>query len=265
MVDGQGDAWSRRVFGDEDGPKLRALVPTMVEQVHTRMVNAQGETGGTHEGVYGQIWREVFDEFTGSISEHFPHASVFRPKAAGKDARAANYKLASLAGVPIYPWRYAHSLKVGPDQAKFVSGTKPSATRIDLLGGRIKGNHPTLFEIAARSAQDDRAARARDQAVRADVEKLLREDAHPCAVLVRFASSPFGLVRIMWGDAVLRPDGTLHSNFSEDLDFLKGGSGHNRQKHKRAVNDDQQGRESGRRGFADGPLNNPRLRPKPPE
>jgi hypothetical protein len=173
------------------------------------MANAQEISGrGTHP-VYGAIWRRTIDEFARVIPREIAGATLIRPKRAG-------YKIVKVGGVPLYPWRYAKDLAVDPDLARL--GNTPSDTRIEIFKGLDPGHEQLVLDFGALDADlTDLGAEEDLQAAEAVVAELAAGS--PTVVAVQYASNPSALLRIRWCDAVLRGDGSIWSDFAEDLDL----------------------------------------------
>jgi hypothetical protein len=99
------------------------------------------------------------------------------------------------------------------------SAPPPSGTRIEVFEGLDLGHEQLALDFGALDADltDLESAEEDLQAAEAVVAELA--DGSPTVVAVQYASNPSALLRIRWCDAVLRGDGTIWSDFAEDLDL----------------------------------------------
>lgn len=210
-----GDEWAWRVFG-EPGPRLRRLLPHLVRAAHHDMANAQESSNLRAQLVYGAIWRRTLDEFARVIPHQISGTSLVRP-------RRASYRIVTVNGVPLYPWRYARDLTVDPETARL--GHPPSDTRAAIFTGADLGHEQLVLDLGASGADliDLPVPGEELEAAEAVVAELA--ESSPKVVAVQYASNPMALLRVRWCDAALRPDGTVASEFAEDLDLPVDGFG----------------------------------------
>lgn len=251
----RGDEWAWRVFG-EPGAKLRRLVPHLVRSAHHDMANAQESSNLEAHLVYGAIWRRTLDEFARVIPREIPGATLVKPK-------RASYKIVKVSGVPLYPWRYAKDLTIDPETVRL--GNPPSDTRVAIFSGGDLGHEQLALDFGSPEGRLVDLPHPEEELETAEAVIAELADQSPMVVAVQYASNPSALLRVRWCDAVLRDDGTIASEFAEDLDLPGGGAGSS------GAGGIAVGDPWGRLGpgsggpsgtFSDTPLADPRLRPR---
>lgn len=195
----EGRAWALRTLG-VDGVVVREQISTIIRDCHEKMANAQAEAEMKHTGVYGQIWRKCLDEFV-SMLGRLPSAEVVPRR---------GYKLVSFNGVVLFPWRFAreHSTDIGSRPfgvsdtriSLFTEERNATAERLD-----IEFEHPEL--TAEERELLDTESKALEEALSSNSR----------VVVVAYASNPFALHSIDWGEATLGDDGFLTFASMESL------------------------------------------------
>jgi hypothetical protein len=212
-----GDQWAHWVFG-EAGPRLRRLIPCLVQAAHHDMAVAQDVSKVQAQFVYGVMWRRTLEEFARVIPDEIPGAAILRP-------RGAAYQIVTVNAVPLYPWRYAKDLAADPGRARL--GTPPSGVRLALFTGDEVGVEQLTLDLGG-DATDRATSRSGAAEGAPDDEQGGREAAGlfgelarqaPVVVVVQYASTPDALLRVRWGDGRLQPGGTVANDFAEDLDL----------------------------------------------
>ncbi|WP_413450795.1 hypothetical protein AA0Y32_02215 [Georgenia phoenicis] len=204
MAIDEGRAWALRTLG-ADGVMVREQIPAIIRDCHEKMANAQAEAEMKHTGVYGQIWRKCLDEFV-AVLGRLPSAEIIPRR---------GYKLVSFNGVVLFPWRFARERSTDIGSRPFaVSDTRTSLFRQerDFAQRRldIEFEHPELTE-EERELLDAEA-------------KALEETLTSYrVVVVPYASNPFALHSVDWGEASMEADGYL--TFASMESLLDVGSG----------------------------------------
>jgi hypothetical protein len=230
-------AWLLERFGD-DGSALRDGIPGMLRYCHRGMADAQEQAPIKSQGVYGQMWRSVHEEFEerfGSLAT----VQLYRPK-------NAPYRVLVVNGTALFPWRYAHDARTELDRASFGPGV--SDTRKAVLGGVDLPDMLPFGETTTPSSPEEAAEIER---YRAEFRETAAQ--HP-VVVVAYASNPDALLNAFWGDIKrLREDGTLEWGWREPLDIgTPTPPGHGLKP-----------AEDNRPSFANAPLQRPVIRPRP--
>lgn len=226
MAIDEGRAWALRALG-ADGVLVREQISTIIRDCHEKMANAQAEADMKHSGVYGQIWRKCLDEFVAVLGQ-LPSAEIIPRR---------GYKLVSVNGVVLFPWRFARERSTDIGSRPFAI----SDTRISLFTQErdqpqrldIEFDHPELT-VEEREYLD------------AEAEALKETLSSHSVVVVPYASSPSALHSIDWGEATLGADGYL--TFASMESLLDIGSG--------ALLDVEPSEDE---GFSDGPIPRPQL------
>jgi hypothetical protein len=197
-------AWLIERFG-ADGFVLREKIPALLQDCHQGMAEAREGAPVKAHVVYGQMSRSVHEQFEVQFGS-LPTAQLYHPK-------RAPYKLPVVNGTALFPWRYAHDVVTGLDQASF--GPDVSATRKEVLTGGV--------DVADMLPFGDLTTPDVPEEVAAEIERFraqFRETAavHP-VVVVAYASNPAALLNAYWADVIgLRSDGTLELGYCERLD-----------------------------------------------
>jgi hypothetical protein len=261
---GDGLAWARDRFGPS-GPRVRELVPRMLRRCQMLMSGGQTFTELDAATVYGQMWLRVHQEFAEVLVQEIPGARRIRPY-------RANYRIAVVGSVPIFPWRYAKDLTTNLDAARL--GDPTSDTRQAVFQGLPAAQPELTYEWSEPTRRrGDPAGSDIGQSVaaeetvadlRAGLQDVIAE--HGPVVVVAYASNPTALHRIVWGDAALRSDDTLAWGFREDLALSTADdAGEYPLTTPAAASTDplRMMPASGRR-FDSGPVDEPALRPRSP-
>lgn len=206
MAIDEGRAWALRTLG-ADGVLVREQISPIIRDCHEKMANAQAEADMKHAGVYGQIWRKCLDEFV-AVLGRLPSAEIV-PR--------HGYKLVSFNGVVLFPWRFARERSTDIGSRPFaVSDTRVSlfTQERDLAQQRldIEFEHPELTEEERELL--DAESKALEEAL----------SSHPRVVIVPYASNPFALHSIDWGEVTLGADGYLTFASMESLLGIGSGS-----------------------------------------
>ncbi len=199
MMIGSGRTWALRTLG-ADGVLVRTKIPAIIRDCHEKMASAQMEADMKHTGVYGQIWRKCLDEFVAVLGQ-LPSADTVPRR---------GYKLVSFNGVVLFPWRFARERSTDVESRPFaVSDTRVSLftqeRSLTLPHLDIEFEHPELTK--------------EEQALLDDESRALKETltSNPRVVVVPYASNPFALHSIHWGEATLERNGHLAFNPTESL------------------------------------------------
>lgn len=228
MAVDEGRAWALKTFGP-DGVLVRERISAIIRNCHEKMANAQAEAEMTHSGVYGQIWRKCLDEFVAALGK-LPSAEILPRR---------GYKLVAFNGVALFPWRFARERSTDICSQPFAV----SNTRISLFEQERDQTHPRL------DIEFDHPELTEEELVLLDTESAALESAmstQPRVVVVPYASNPFALHSIDWGEATLGEDGYLTFKSMESL--LEIGVG--------ALMDVNSAEED---AFSDGPIPRPQL------
>lgn len=198
MAIDEGRAWALRTLG-ADGALVREQISAIIRDCHEKMANAQAEADMKHTGVYGQIWRKCLDEFV-AVLGRLPSADIIPRR---------GYNLVSFNGAVLFPWRFARERSTDIGSRPFaVSDTRVSlfTRERDLAQQRldIEFERPELTEEERELLDAETKA----------LEETLTSHR---VVVVPYASNPYALHSIDWGEATLGADGYLTFASMESL------------------------------------------------
>jgi len=209
-----GTGWARQVLG-EAGPLLREVLPQLVARAHAAMAAAHVAGGLETQHVYGLVWRRTVQEFAEGIPQVVPSARRLKVPHAG-------YPVTAVGDVAIYPWRYAKDPVTDPWTARL--GDPPSAARRAIMRGVRSTTRQLALDLGPPPGGDpgadgedlfadgDLPGESEAPAVLVALAELSRT-----VVVVRYASAPDALLRVLWGDGRLQDDGTVRGRFGEEL------------------------------------------------
>lgn len=193
-----GRRWSLETFGAQ-GPLIRERVPTLVQDLHRAMADAQEASGLRSRAVYGQIWRGLVECF-----EEFGHLSGAVLVSPGK----APYRIPVVNGVAIFPWRYGDGTQGAAAEITFAT----SDARTALLTLAPVPVQPEFdLGLTEPDLSDDERQLLVDLLSGGSFEYRLR------VVVVAVASSMAGIQEVVWGDVELASDGCLAFTWREAL------------------------------------------------
>lgn len=205
MAIDEGRAWALRTLG-ADGVLVREQISSIIRDCHEKMANAQAEAEMKHTGVYGQIWRKCLDEFV-TVLGRLPSAEIVPRR---------GYKLVAFNGVILFPWRFARERSTDIGSRPFAV----SDTRVSLFGEERESTQQRLdieFEHPELTEEERELVDAESKAL----EEAL--STHSRVVVVPYASNPFALHSVDWGEATLGSDGYL--TFASMESLLEVGAG----------------------------------------
>ncbi len=193
-----GREWALQTLGS-DGVLVREQVQEIILQCHEQMANAQAEAQMNHSGPYSYIWLKCLNEFSSKLGR-LPSAEIV-------PLYRTPYKLVSVGGVIVFPWRFGRDANDSATDSIFaISGTRERITKIRPTVSQprldIEFEHPELSEEELQIA-DDR--------ITAELAKRTP------LVVVGYASNPTVLHQIVWGEAVLQEDRRLKFSHLEVL------------------------------------------------
>lgn len=195
----EGRAWALKTFGP-DGVLVREQISAIIRNCHEKMANAQAEAEMTHSGVYGQIWRKCLDEFVAVLGK-LPSAEILPLR---------GYKLVAFNGVALFPWRFARERSADIGSQPFAV----SNTRISLFE-QERNQMPPRLDI-----EFDHPELTTEELALLDAESTALGSVmstQPRVVVVPYASNPFALHSVDWGEATLGEDGYLTFESMESL------------------------------------------------
>lgn len=199
MAIDEGRAWALRTLG-ADGVLVREQISVIIRDCHEKMANAQAEADMKHTGVYGQVWRKCLDEFV-AVLGRLPSAEIVPRR---------GYKLVSLNGVVLFPWRFARERSTDVGSRPFAV----SDTRVSLFT-QERDVAPQRLDIEFEHLELTEEERELLDAETNALEEAL--SSNPRVVVVTYASNPSALHSIDWGEATLSPDGYLTFASMESL------------------------------------------------
>lgn len=196
----EGRRWAIEMFG-EYGVHIRGRVAELVREEHTGSVDAQEASGHRSQGVYGQFWHGILERF--EEFGNLPHATLIRP---GR----APYRIPVVNGVAIFAWRWGRGRDEDLASVPFATSDARMAM-FDLGGGATQGK----FDIGMpdpKLTQDEKELADAIEAAISDGSVTANK-----VVVVAISSSPMGLHKLSWGDALVTDVGHLDWRFTEDL------------------------------------------------
>lgn len=193
-----GREWALKTLG-VDGALAMEQVQEIILRCHEQMANAQGEAQMNHSGVYSYIWLKCLNEFSLQLGR-LASAEIV-------PLYRTPYKLVSVGGVIVFPWRYGRDASDSIEDSIFaISGTREQITKMKFANSQprldIEFDHPELTEEELRLAED-----------RITTELAKRAP----LVVVGYSSNPSVLHQIVWGQATLGDDRRLKFSHLETL------------------------------------------------
>ncbi len=196
----KGHEFAIQMFG-ADGVRIRERVAEVVREVHNAMADAQQISGQRSSGVYGVMWRGLYERF-----EEFgalPHATLDRPG-------QAPYKVPVINGTALVAWRYGRTSDDDLFDIPFVT----SDARSGMFSLSLTDTQEELdLDLPRPELTDEErelagTVQAAFDASDARVSKV---------VVVAVSSSPHALHKVEWGEVVDVVDGCLRWGFHESL------------------------------------------------
>lgn len=196
----EGHEFAIQMFG-ADGVRIRERAAEVVREVHNAMADAQQISGQRSSGVYGVMWRGLYERFEefGALS----HATLNRPG-------QAPYKVPVINGTALVAWRYGRTNDDDLADIPFVtSDARAAVFSLPVAGVQRELN----FELPRPELTDEElelatTVQAAFDAEGAQVSKV---------VVVAVSSSPRALHKVEWGEVVGIADGCLQWGFRESL------------------------------------------------
>lgn len=200
LTEQDGRKWALETFG-ADGVRIREEAPAIIRDCHEKLANAQAEADMKHQGVYGNIWHRCLAEFAGRLGR--------LPSAERVAVPGARYSVVAFGDVVIFPWRYSREAGIEIGSRKFAV----SDARVSLFRTR---NEPRErldlgFEHPELTDEEQEIIERQEAALQAVLRRYAR------VVIVGYASNPYALHNVMWGEAKLGEDGHLVFSTSESL------------------------------------------------